>query len=172
MVTPCASTLSGTWFYSTACADDPLADFRTYCSSVTTVSSTSTLSGRIDFLGANVSRQVHTVYATTVNLPNECLLFGATCSQVQAVLQNTVPNALCMTATSPRSGCDCSVSGTNSLNETGTWTADGGVVTVVTPSKTRTFNTCVVQTGSVLQLRETTSSLTGTEKGSTTLNKR
>jgi hypothetical protein len=171
MVTPCTGTLEGTWFYSTACGDDPLADMRQYCSSVSTVSSTSSLSGRLDFTGTHVSRQVTTTYLTTVNLPSSCASFG--CSTIEAALQNSIPTASCSSAGGARTGCDCTVSGTSTLSEAGTWTSSGGVLTVVTPSLTRTFDSCVTA-GAVpsLQLRETTSSLTGTEQGTTTLSHR
>ncbi len=166
-VTPCAGALAGTWFYTAACADDPLADFRSLCSSVSTVSSTSSLAGRVDFLGTAVVRHVTTNFLTTINLPTSCASLG--CSTIQTLLRQSVPTAACVTAASPRTGCDCTVSGASTFDETGTWTSAGGVVTVVAPNKTRTFNTCV--TGASLVLRETTSSLTGTEKGSTTLTK-
>lgn len=167
MVTPCSGALDGTWFYTAACADDPLADFRQACASVTTVSNTSTLAGRLDFVGAQVRRQVTTMYATTVNLPASCASLG--CSTVQSILRTTVPSATCATAGSGRTGCDCSLSGSSTLTELGTYSASGGVVTITTPNKTRTFDTCV--TGTSLQTRETTAGMSGTERGTTTLTK-
>jgi hypothetical protein len=167
MVTPCAGALEGTWFITAACADDPLADFRQACSSVTTVSNTSTLTGRLDFVGAQFNREVATTYATTVNLPAACASLG--CSTVQSILRTTVPTATCTTAGSGRTGCDCSLSGSATFSERGTWTSTGGVVTLISPNKTRTFDTC--EAAASLKMRETTSGLTGTERGTTTLTK-
>jgi hypothetical protein len=63
------------------------------------------------------------------------------------------------------------VSGSNTLDEAGTFTVDAGVLTTITPSKTRTFDTCVTA-GDMLLVRETTSGLAGTEKGSSSLSRR
>jgi hypothetical protein len=169
MPTRCAGNLQGTWFYTQACGDDPLADFRQLCSSVTLVSSNSTLAGRVDFAGANVARQVTTSFNTTVNLPTACASIG--CSSIQSLLRQSVPTATCTSAASPRTGCDCTVTGTGSLDESGTFTNDGGMLTIVTPNKTRTFDTCVVVSGSgaTMQVRETTSGLSGTERGTSGL---
>jgi hypothetical protein len=164
-VTPCASNLQGTWLYQTACGDDPLADFRQFCASVTLVSSSSTLSGRIDFVASAVARRVTTSFNTSVNLPTSCASVG--CSTIQSLLQQSVPTATCVTAAGGRTGCDCTVSGSSTLDEAGTFTADGGVVTVTTAQRTRTFDTCVA--GGTLQVRETTANLPGTEKGTSTL---
>lgn len=169
MVTPCASSLEGTWFYETACADDPLADLRSACASISMVSSTSTLAGRIDFVGTSVARQVQGSFSATVNLPQSCATRG--CAAIQVVLRLAVPGATCVGAAAARTGCDCTFTTTSALNENGTWSADGGVVSVVTPSKTRTFDTCV-GSGTTLSLRETTPSLPATEKGTTSLTKR
>jgi hypothetical protein len=175
-VTACSGALAGTWFYSEACADDPLASVRQYCATMTTVSSTSTLAGRIDFIGSTVVRQVTSGYNSTVNLPTACTVvsgFPVTCPTIQAVLRNGVPTATCATAAGSRTGCDCTVSGASTLNETGTYTSDGGVLTVVTPSTTRTFDTCVTP-GAVpsLSVREMTSTLSATERGTTRLIKK
>jgi hypothetical protein len=161
-VTPCAGTLTGTWFYTAACADDPLADIKGLCPTVSTITSTSTLTGRLDFSGTSVIRQVNSSYAMTINVPDSCVM-NVGCATIQTVL----PNATCSAATGPRTGCDCQVSGTSMLNESGSYTAAAGVVTLTLPSKTRTFNTCV--TGSTLVTRETTNGLTSPERGTTTL---
>lgn len=165
MVTPCSGQLQGAWFYTAACGDDPLADFRQLCSSVTLVSSASTLSGQLDFVGGNAFRRVTTNFNTTVNLPAACASLG--CATIQSLLQQSVPTASCVTATSGRTGCDCTVSGSSRLDEAGTFTVDAGVVTVTTAQRTRTFDTCVV--GGSLQVRETTAGLSGTERGTSTL---
>lgn len=169
MPTPCAGNVQGTWFYTQACGDDPLADMRQFCSSVTLVNSTSTLSGRVDFAAVNVTRQVTTTFDTTVNLPTACASIG--CSAVQSLLRMSVPTASCVNAAMGRTGCDCNVTGMGSLNETGTFVNDGGVITITTPNKTRTFDTCVLSSGSgtTMQVRETTSGLSGTERGTSTL---
>jgi hypothetical protein len=144
---------------------------------MTTVNSTSTLSGRIDFLGATVVRQVTSAYNTTVNLPTACTVVGTfplPCSSIQTALRQAVPTATCTAAATSRTGCDCTVAGTSTLDETGTYTADGGVVTVVvSPSVTRTFDTCVTPGAlPTLSVRETTSTLTATERGTTRLIKK
>lgn len=171
MPTPCPGAVQGTWFYTQACGDDPLADFRQFCSTVTLVSSNSTLSGRVDFVGNTVTRQVSTTFDTTVNLPTGCSSIG--CSAVQSLLRQSVPTASCVTAAMGRTGCDCNVTGTGTLDEAGTFVADGGVLTIVTPNKTRTFDTCVLASGSgtTMQVRETTAGLSGTERGTSTLTK-
>jgi hypothetical protein len=166
-VVPCSGDLVGTWFYSVACADDPLADVRKSCAGITTVSSSSKLSGRLDFTATTVTRVVDTTYATTVNLPTSCNT-QVGCSVIAKVLQQSVPTASCMAATN--GGCDCSLSGSSNLTESGTWTNAAGVLTITTPTKTRTFDSCVMSgiAPTSLRLRET-STTSGTELGTTTL---
>jgi hypothetical protein len=165
MVTPCAGSPVGTWFYTQACVDDPLGDFRQLCAGVTTVSSNSTLSGRVDFTATTVRRQVSTTFATTVNLPASCASLG--CSTIQSVLRQTAPNATCVSATN--GGCDCSISGSSTLDEQGTYTDRNGTITVNVTSPTamtRTFDTCI--TGGAMALRES-SATSATSKGTTTV---
>jgi hypothetical protein len=172
MVTPCQGPLQGTWFYTQACGDDPLADFKQTCSSVTLVSSNSVLSGRVDFVGTTVTRVVSTTFDTTVNLPAACTTsVGLSCSAVQSLLRMTVSTATCVAGAAGRTGCDCNVTGAGSLNESGTFVADRGVVTITTPNRTRTFDTCVLVSGSgaTMQVRETTAGLPGTERGTSGL---
>ncbi|MFT3712882.1 MAG: hypothetical protein QM817_34955 [Archangium sp.] len=171
MPTPCAGNLQGTWFYTQACGDAPLADFKQTCSSVTLISSNSVLSGRVDFVGVNVTRHVETTFDTTVNLPAQCTTgVGLSCSSVQGLLRQSVPTATCVSGMAGRSGCDCNVTGTGGLDEAGTFVNDGGVLTITTPNKTRTFDTCL-SGGTMLQVRETTSGLSGTERGTSGLTK-
>ncbi|MEW6435168.1 MAG: hypothetical protein AB1730_27015, partial [Myxococcota bacterium] len=164
MVTPCAGNLVGTWYYTAACADDPLADFRSLCPGITSVSSNSQLSGRVDFTATTVTRTVTTTYTSTVHLPASCASIG--CAAIQSLLQNTAPGATCVAA---GSGCNCTLSGSSTLNESGTWTESNGVITVTTSSTRRTFDGCVTAGApDTLQLRET-STTSNTEKGTTTL---
>jgi hypothetical protein len=109
-----------------------------------------------------------------VNLPAQCTTgVGLSCSSVQGLLRQSVPTATCVAGASGRTGCDCNVTGTGGLDEAGTFVADGGVLTITTPNKTRTFDTCV-STGisTTMQVRETTSGLSGTERGTSGLTKR
>ena len=167
MVTPCPGNLVGTWFYTAACADDPLADYRSLCPGITTVSSNSMLSGQLDITATTVTRQVTTNYTTTINLPASCASLG--CPTIESLLRQTVPTATCAVATS---GCDCTLSGSSTLNETGTYTQAASGVVTVNGTTTRTFDACVTGSGlsQQLKLRET-SATSATEKGTTTLMK-
>jgi len=100
-----------------------------------------------------------------VNLPASCASLG--CATIESLLQSSAPGATCVAA---GSGCDCTLSGSSTLNESGTWTEANGVITVTTSTTTRTFDGCVTPgSPDTLQLRETTSTLGNTEKGTTTL---
>ena len=162
-LSPCSGPLWGTWFYTAACADDPLADYRALCSGITLVSSTGSLSGRLDFSDAGVTRQVTSSATSTVNLPSTCVPLG--CAVAQSTLRNSVPTATCVNAA--MNSCNCTLSSMTVLDERGTYTVDAGILTVSTANKTRVFASCV--NGSSMLLRETTTGLSGVEKGTTTL---
>ncbi|MCC6337411.1 MAG: hypothetical protein IT380_25865 [Myxococcales bacterium] len=166
MVTPCAGNLGGTWFYTAACADDPLADYRQLCPTISTVSSNTTLSGQVTFTAASVTRTVTTTFTTTVNLPASCASLG--CSAIEQLLRNTVPTATCAAA---GQGCNCTLAGSSTFNESGTYTSQNGVISITAGSTTRTFDSCVQGSGNsaVLELRERTTN--ATEQGTTQLMK-
>ena len=164
MVTPCAGNLVGTWFYTTACNDDPLADFRQYCPTLSTTTNNTTLSGRIDFGTTSVTRTVTTNYSSVVNVPASCNTLG--CSTIQSLFP------VGSTCVASGGGCNCTISGNSTFNETGTWTTNNGVITVVTPNTTRTFNSCVaVSTSTTMLLRENGAAVPATELGTTLLTK-
>ncbi|MEW5738592.1 MAG: hypothetical protein AB1938_06675 [Myxococcota bacterium] len=166
-VQACSGNLIGTWFYTQACADDPLADYRQYCQTISTVSSNTTLSGEITFTNGTFTRRVTTNFTTTVNLPAACAALG--CSAIESLLRNTVPTATCVAA---GQGCNCTLTGSSTLNESGTYTVQGGVITTTTSGGMgRRFDSCVSASpnGDVLKLRESTAA--PVERGTTTLMK-
>lgn len=164
MVTPCSGNLVGTWHYTGACVDDPLSDVRTLCPSISVVNSTSTLTGFAVFSATALTRQVSTTYTTTINLPASCAALG--CATIESFLRASVPTATC---TAAGAGCNCTLSGSSTLNETGSYTVSNGVVTETTGSTVRTFDACVTN-GTSLRLRES-SATAGTERGTSTLTK-
>lgn len=164
MVSPCNGTLPGTWFYTAACTDDPLVDYRGICPTISTTTNNTTLSGRIDFTASSVTRSVTTTYSSVVNIPTSCNTLG--CATIQSILP---AGTSCVAA---GGGCDCTISGNSTFNETGTWTSANGVITVTTPTTTRTFDSCVTVAGTTtMQLRENGTTVPATERGTTTLTK-
>ena len=164
MVSPCTGALVGTWFYTAACTDDPLADYRGVCPTISTTMNNTTLSGRVDFTASSVTRSITTTYSSVVNIPASCNTLG--CATIQSILP---AGATCVAA---GGGCDCTLSGNSTFNETGTWTSANGVITVTTPNTTRTFNSCVTVAGTTtMQLRENGTTVPATERGTTTLTK-
>lgn len=165
-VSPCASSIVGTWYYTQACVDDPLGDLRQLCADVSVVTSNTTLSGRIDITSTHMTRKVSTEYTTTVNIPSRCSSIG--CSGVESILKQTVPSVNC---TQADAGCDCTLSGASTLEESGAYGESGGVLKFDAGTQVRTFNLCVSGVSKPTMLLRETSAKTATEQGSVTLTK-
>jgi hypothetical protein len=168
MVTPCQTALNGTWFYTQACVDNPIADYTQYCPAMTVTAFSSTLSGRVDINSSAWNRTVSTTYSTTVLLPSSCSV--GSCATMESLLQSSSPGATCV-ASGSAGACSCTLSGTSTSVESGTVSQAAGALTVTPNGGTvRTYDACAQSSSpGTLLLRETTAAAPSTEKGTTTL---
>jgi hypothetical protein len=155
----CGGDLVGRWFYTAACVDNCLiSPLQQSCPGATVSNVTGTTRGEVTFTNTTVSRNVTSTYTATVSVPAGCVAAG--CALVEVALGQLYDTASCAQA---GSGCSCSITDTFTVNDSTSYVAAGGVITV--GGGTRTYAYC--RTGNSLVYRETTMPMT--EPGTLTL---
>ena len=109
------------------------------------LSYSSTTTGRLDFIGTQLFQTGSGSASFSLNAPQACLMspIGSTCSQLATLL-----SASCSSASSGRSGCDCSgtINNPSPTTSTVTWTDNGGgrITLDAGRGSTTVWRTCVI----------------------------
>jgi hypothetical protein len=123
-VTPCSGNLQGTWFNTASCLSQSSPVF-SFCPTSSWLSYSVTGIGRLDFIGSQMLQTGSGTGSFSLNVPQACLMsfFSSNCSQLGSTLALS-----CSSASSGRSGCDCSgaVNNPSPITSTFTWTDNGG----------------------------------------------
>lgn len=141
----CGGTLAGTWTYVGGCVDPAaiLARVQLLCPSAT-ISNQAHSSGGTLTVDANgtITRNVSNTTTGDVHVPSACASIVGGCSGVEFAITSQFPSS---TATCVAAGadCDCAVATITTLNDTGTYTVNGGVVTVHSGGNTLEYYYCV-----------------------------
>jgi hypothetical protein len=125
----CGGDPVGNWAYQTMCAnDDPLAQVRTQCPGAMTgnilhiVQGTLTIRSDMTF-----TRHDHNTITTDFTLPPECAAATGGCTGIAAVIQMGFPGST--VTCSGASTCSCHMSQPLDIDDFGTYSVSGGVIT-------------------------------------------
>jgi hypothetical protein len=142
-VNACGGDMVGEWKMTAACADPPKAT--TLCDAATAVVGAATVTGTASYKGDMTFTLMGMVDATaTLTLPASCLMQGGktlTCSQIQTILA-TDPTAKLISCTASGTGCKCLNPYHSVLNNTGTYSVSGSMVTLTIGKDKATADFC------------------------------
>ena len=143
--TACGGDPTGTWDYDSICIEDPFADVRDACGTITFEDTMGTARGRVRLDGATVSRDVTVMISATAIFDPSCAIAG--CDTIEGALRMALTSASC--AANAGGGCDCAISETVRIDETDGYRVEG--TQVITDDGT-TYDFCVA--GGTMQHRE------------------
>jgi hypothetical protein len=161
--TPCGGAPSGTWDYTGGCAELGFDSLKQSCPSLTITNTSATVTARVIFTSANVSRSYTANGKATVHVPAACAQPAGGCTVLQSEIQSGGNTATCTDDGS--SGCNCDVTGTSSDTSSDTYTVQGD--TIVTGDGNE-YAFCIQ--GGTMTYSHTSG--TATEHGAFTLTKR
>ncbi len=127
----CGGDVVGTWDYTAGCVENPFTGLKSACPALTVTGLTGTAHGTLTFTATTVARNASATVAATISVPSSCAQPMGGCAGVQKQLTDAGLVATCAGA----GDCSCSVSRSDSMDDSNGYTASGTTITLSTGDK-------------------------------------
>lgn len=149
--TACGGNPSGTWTFQEACGPSALEqEVLRLCPIAVVTPTARTATGTLSLSSGNAyTLSVTESITANVNVPQFCALGVGGCVNIPPLVANALSGATASCTTLPTSACDCTISASLPVQDSGTYSTAGSVVTV----GSQTYDYCVTGT-TLLELKD------------------